>query len=152
MSAPTKAHERRRFFLSSLADLMGCTARLPIDERRRPDVVQIDTRRGWLFVGDAKATEEPSNRETAIRLRRYSRSAAKWAACRFVIVFAICHGHASMSAAWAQLILEVTRGAGLTPRHAGGATFDDETAITWVFATAVEQQGSPRASALSDGR
>lgn len=67
------AHEYRVGLLDTLAQLTGCHESFggEFPDGSRPDVLKIDSRRGLLFIGDAKNTESPQNRDTQARLQRY---------------------------------------------------------------------------------
>ncbi len=141
MSAPSDKHERRRAFIMSIADLVGCVTDWSLDERSRPDVVRMDLPKGRLLIGEAKHTEDPSCQATRARLVRYASLADAWSARGFNVLFVVCHDRLWTSEEWAKLLVGITAyEPNLSPCFAGGATFDEHTAMTWLVTTSRVQR------------
>lgn len=64
-------HETKVEVLKTISDLIGCTKTFPLADGIAPDVVRINASQTLLFVGDAKETESPKNKQTKIRLYNY---------------------------------------------------------------------------------
>jgi hypothetical protein len=72
VSRPGPVHEGRVRTLEALATLAGFLTAVPhLPDGRTPDVVRISTSRRGLFLGEAKASEGPGDREALARLARY---------------------------------------------------------------------------------
>src|SRR5688572_22846386 len=112
MGAPNFDHERRLSFIEALADLLGCTTTVVLDEDCRPDVVRVDMRRVRLLVGDAKDTETPSCDATRQRFERYAQHASPWAEAGFAVVFAICHDRRWEAVRWSEFLRARVSGVG----------------------------------------
>ncbi|WP_142256591.1 hypothetical protein [Mycobacterium colombiense] len=62
-----------------MAMLSGYTTAIAtLPDRSRPDVLQLRPTDRSLFIGDAKATETPGNKETFCRLGRYATFLEDW--------------------------------------------------------------------------
>lgn len=69
---PSERHERRVEILAGLAQLTGHHADLGAwPDDTIPDVLRADLSRRRIYVGDAKASEYPGNRDTVARLSGY---------------------------------------------------------------------------------
>lgn len=72
VSRPGPVHEGRVRTLETLATLAGFLTAVPrLPDGRTPDVVRISTSCRGLFLGEAKASEGPGDREALARLARY---------------------------------------------------------------------------------
>lgn len=109
-------HDLRVRFLDTLAVLVGYKESLggQLPDGLRPDVLRYDSRKGRLFVGDAKNTESPGCLETQVRLLRYLR----WLYAHSCSgersgVFAICFGKSSDARGWVNTVSLLGREAGI---------------------------------------
>jgi hypothetical protein len=76
---PSQLHEARVETLTTLATLSGFEFGPDVlPAGARPDVLLLRARDGAIFVGDAKATETPGNKETYERLMGYAEFLATW--------------------------------------------------------------------------
>jgi hypothetical protein len=72
VSRPGPVHEGRVRTLEALATLAGFLTAVPrLPDGRTPDVVRISTSSRGLFLGEAKASEGPGDRDALARLARY---------------------------------------------------------------------------------
>lgn len=123
---PTVLHEHRRHWLDAIAILEGFTLGLPVlPDGSIPDVLRVDPRRRWLFVGEAKDTESPGSADTGARLHRY----ATWLAPNGG-VFAICHG--GDIAAWRVAALRAVEKAEGTVSSVHTRCLDDRSVVTQI--------------------
>lgn len=145
MSAPSLDHERRLWFLETMADLLGCTTPTPLDDECRPDVVRVDLRRARLLVGDAKHSETPSCAATRKRLLRYVNRSSSWCRAGFVAVIAVCHDRQWEAQGWLDLLRDIVDGnISLQPVLCGSASFDSQTTVTWLEARYVALPSADR--------
>ena len=68
---PTREHEDGVGTLATLAALIGCDADFELPDGRRPDVVRYDAAYQTLFIGEAKHSESPEDRDALRRLEAY---------------------------------------------------------------------------------
>jgi len=123
---PTVLHERRRGWLDAIAILEGFTLGLPVlPDGSIPDVLRVDPRRRWLFIGEAKDTESPRSAYTGARLHRY----ATWLAANGG-VFAVCHGGGI--AAWRAAALCAIGNAGGAVESVQSQQLDVRSAVTQI--------------------
>src|SRR5262245_50058296 len=104
MSRPSEAHETRVEVLRALASLCGCHRALPLALHVDPDVVRFDRAHRRVFVGDAKQTESPGNRETARRLAGYAVAARPLLAAGWDALFVVCHGATHRADPWSSAL------------------------------------------------
>lgn len=89
-SGPSQLHEDRAAAMSTMATLAGFTSPMTgLPDGSIPDVLQLRPTDGALFLGDAKATETPGNRETLDRLGRYADFLANWVSTGSAAVLAL---------------------------------------------------------------
>lgn len=123
---PTALHECRRAWLDAIAILEGFTLRLEaLPDGSIPDVLRVDQRRRWLFVGEAKDTESAGSSTTGARLHRY----ATWLAANGG-VFAVCHG--GDIRAWRAALLRAIEGANGIVSSIYSRHLDIRSAVTQV--------------------
>lgn len=128
------SHERRVRSLDALATLIGCRETLGpcLPDGLRPDVLRIDSRRGALFIGDAKDTESPGNRATQARLQTYLRWLAAHAASgRGSGIFAIGFGRGADAPGWVETATLLGREARLRYVAQGVDRFDADLLVAW---------------------
>jgi hypothetical protein len=130
----TVAHEDRVRFLDSLAVLVGCHESVgqEFPDGRRPDVLRTDSRRGVLFMGDAKCTESPCSRSSQSRLLAYLR----WMEIHVgnaghMGVMAVCSGAGKESSGWGATIQLLACEAGLTYDARGQQDFGRKFSVVW---------------------
>lgn len=127
------AHERKVEFLDTLAVLMGCEEKMggTLPDGRRPDVLRLDSRRWILFIGDAKHSESPGDRETQARLLRYVR----WLSAHLTNggsgVFAVCFGKDADADAWVATLAMLGHEAGIEPSKRGVERFEPGLTVVW---------------------
>jgi hypothetical protein len=111
LSAPSELHETLRGDLLTAAILAGYPLHLPLEAALIPDIVRTDFLRSAVFIGDAKATETPSNAATGARLTAYARMVAGWCSVGLDLRVAIAHRDATSD--WRDLLERSCREAGL---------------------------------------
>lgn len=128
-----EVHELRVDFLDALAILMGCEDALgaALPDGSRPDVLRVDSTRRVLFVGDAKHSESPGNRETQARLLRYMRWLSSHVQGGGIGVFAVCFGRDSDTAAWVETLAMLCSEAGLEHTEKGVERFEPGMTVVW---------------------
>jgi hypothetical protein len=120
-------------FLDVLAVLVGCEEVLggSLPDGRRPDVLRADSRRRALFVGDAKHSESPGNRETQARLLGYFR----WLSSHFegggLGIYAVCFGRKSDTSAWVETLAMLGYEVGLGYMRRGVERFGPRLVVVW---------------------
>lgn len=98
-------HDSRAEFLDSLANLIGCNATFVLPDGLIPDIIRISISQNILFIGDAKNTEKPTNKNTRQRLQRYFNWLASYCdSKKGTGVFALCYGSISDSLGWESII------------------------------------------------
>ncbi len=128
------AHEYRVRFLETLAHLAGCHEAIggEFPDGSRPDVLQIDRGRGLLFVGDAKNTEVPQDRETQARLQRY----LKWLKAHVEGgregVFALCFRRHGDLTGWIKTLQMLAQETGLMIPVPRWKVLDPGVVVIWV--------------------
>lgn len=71
-TVPGARHRELTATLSALAGLLGCGLEWPgLPDERRPDVCRSSPHGRRLFLGEAKASERPSDGASKVRLARY---------------------------------------------------------------------------------
>lgn len=122
-------HDRKVRFLEALATLLGCRETLRwLPDGLCPDVVRLDTRRGTLFMGDAKHTETPGCKETQTRLLRY----LTWfAAHTGAGIFGICCDRLTDARGWVEVIRILSHEAGIYFRAQGIEQFGPGLKVIW---------------------
>ena len=68
---PSRLHEERRALLGTIADLAGYGLEAVLPDGCRPDVLRWAGRGRGLFIGEAKATEGPTDDRSMARLSHY---------------------------------------------------------------------------------
>ena len=139
-------HESRVEFLDALAVLMGCEGALggELPDGRRPDVLRFDQGRRVLFVGDAKHSESPGNRETQARLHRYLKWMSSHVGSGGDGIFAVCFGRESDTDAWVETLVMLTHEVGLVRAEGGVERFEQELTVAWyTFGTLAVARASP---------
>ena len=150
-------HNRRVQFLDTLAILLGCMETLggEFPDGRRPDVLRLDSRRGILFVGEAKHSELPTCHATQERLLEYFRWLAVHVAKEGRVgVLAICFGRSADTCGWVETVFLLGREVALEHVDHGVKQFDaksDHTTLAhWqrvqVRSTGVFESSSVRIS------
>lgn len=126
-------HERRVEFLDTLAVLLGCEGTLggTLPDGRRPDVLRIDPRRRVLFIGDAKHSETPGNRETQARLLRYLRWLLSHVENGGLGVFAVCFGKDPDIGRWTDTLTVLSSEVGLEQTRRGTEWFEPGLTVVW---------------------
>lgn len=109
-------HSLRERFLEDLATLSGFTVRTRcLPDGVLPDVLRFEPGGRGLFLGDAKDTETPGNRETLVRLYRYVQWFDEFLQRPGTYgVFAVCFGKRSQSADWDSSLEFLFREAGMS--------------------------------------
>lgn len=139
-------HERKVEFLDALAVLTGCEEAMggALPDGSRPDVLRLDSRRRILFVGDAKHSESPGDRETQTRLLGYARWLSAHIRNGGAGVFAICFTRESDTAAWIQVVGMLGHEAGLPCAKCRVERFEPRLAVVWSgFGPRLEVGGEP---------
>lgn len=128
-----QAHEYRVEFLDALAVLMGCEGALggELPDGRRPDVLRFDQGRRVLFVGDAKHSESPGNKETQARLQRYLGWMSSHVGSGGGGVFAVCFGRGSDTDAWVETLAMLAHEVGLERAEDGVERFEPGLTVVW---------------------
>lgn len=129
-------HERLVGFLDTMAVMLGCFQTLngQLPDSTRPDVLRVNTKSGFLFIGDAKNTEIPSSINTQERLSKY----ILWI-LPFVsndnnrkLMFAICHNKKENIFSWTNMLFKLFCQTGIVPFKSGVEEFDPNTYIEWL--------------------
>ncbi len=106
MSAPSALHEDRVDALRALADLAGFTTAVKLGVGVLPDLSRVHRSMPRLLVGDAKATEDPSDGATRRRLGRYALWSQTWSASGFEVHVAVAHG-ADPDCSWQRCLASI---------------------------------------------
>ncbi len=132
-TTPQAAHKSRVAFLETLADLTGCDLALggALPDGTRPDVLRVDSRRRVVFIGDAKHSESPGNKETQARLLGYLRWILPHVGSGGVGVFAVCFGRESDTDAWIGTLAMLGHEVGLDPKRRGLERFEPGLLVAW---------------------
>lgn len=126
-------HERRVQLLTMVAVMAGCRTDARLDVGLFPDVAMLDRSRARLFVGDAKATEQPGCAATARRLRRYFRATQPWLRGGYTVRVALCVGRRATF--WERTLLRVATET-ITPVAAHGhVAIGTREALVWADLT-----------------
>jgi hypothetical protein len=97
----------------------------------RPDVLQLRSQDGALFMGDAKATETPGNSETYERLRHYADFLSGWVESGRTGVLALIVD-VTDSYGWLRVLRALSFGpSGGQPVRGRVDQIDDATAVIW---------------------
>jgi len=135
MRRPITPHERRRRFLTALAELLGCKERIghSLPDGTRPDVIRLDSRRGVLFLGDAKDSESPGTTETMCRLGNYARWLAANAARRGgTSILAVCFRDRAHAAGWRSTLCSLLADIGVSGIRCGSQSFGPGYVVAWI--------------------
>lgn len=126
-------HEERCEILEALGVLAGFTAALPMPlyDGSIPDVLRVDFRRGRAWIGDAKASESPGNRETTRRLARYAEWAVASGMPGWSTTLALCHP-VSSAGMWLRVLRQVVRDGGGVAAAEGSMVLDRSSVVTWI--------------------
>lgn len=129
---PSQIHEDRAAVLSTIATLADFTTTMRgLPDGSIPDVLQLRPNDGVIFVGDAKATETPGNRETFERLCHYADFIAGWVSAGDSAVLALAV-QVPDAYGWLRVVrdlgLRVTPG---EPVNGRVDLLDMDTAIVW---------------------
>jgi hypothetical protein len=127
-------HNEKVRFLDTLAVLLGCAGSIGghLPDGKYPDVLRIDTKRGILFIGDAKNTETPGCAETQIRILGYLKWLATYCTARKGLgVFAICFGNATDALNWKQAVIMLAHEVGLCCAESGLERFGKGVNVMW---------------------
>lgn len=109
-----------------------------------PDVLRADPACGAIFIGDAKATEHPSNEETYRRLSTYM----QW----FKVavrgggrgsVFALWLGELSDLPGWLAVLHGLAIDAGLTVYYVGARRISGSDTVVWIDLADRKVEGPP---------
>lgn len=140
MTAETRTrHDRAVETLRALASLVGCGQQLEhgLPDGRRPDVLQLNTGKGLMFVGDAKDSETPGTTASRARLQGYLSwvsSFLQGAGRRAVVAICVCQpGYAE---SWRDSLESLAAEVGIHARARGALGLGPrETVLWWAFAT-----------------
>lgn len=110
-------HEDAVVLLECLAGLLGCVDHLSgaaLPDRRRPDVLLWDHSTRLLFVGEAKASEHPTDSAAVGRLRGY----VGWLHAHHARglrrgILGLCFGRTQDQTGWIQQALDLSAEVGL---------------------------------------
>ena len=129
---PSPVHEERAAILSAMASLTGFVHPMTgLPDGSIPDVLQLRSSDGGLFIGDAKATETAGNRETFRRLSSYADFLARWVSAGGDGVFALAVDARSANG-WLQLLRDICLRPARGVRVAGRLDMIDvDTAVVW---------------------
>jgi len=114
MSTLTR-HDERTDLLDSIAILSGfdlCRAG-SLPDGKRPDVLRVFPMSGAVFIGDAKDTERPNNKNTTTRLLRYMKWFKALSGQKAGSIFAVCFGNENDAPEWAQTLRSIAAKVGL---------------------------------------
>jgi hypothetical protein len=127
-------HDRNARVLSTLALLLGCHSNFFIElpDGKRPDVLRYDSIKKRLFIGDAKNTETPRNKNTQKRLFSY----LLWLSAYVSkpgrhAIFAVCFRHASDLDGWIYTIQGLALVANISLSNIRSDQIDAETNLVW---------------------
>jgi hypothetical protein len=138
ISPRLREHERLVEFMDNMAILLNCTQTLngQFPDETRPDVVRLNTKKGLLFVGDAKNTESPRSSFTQERLLNYLvwQSSFLLGGYNRKAIFAICTNHPNNASIWINVINTLLNIAEINPARSGINNFDNDTCIIWAEA------------------
>ena len=143
----TRSHRDRAIFLETVAGLVGCTNSFPplLLWHIRPDVLKTSPDGSLLFLGEAKASERPADRETQGRLITYF----KWISGRLThegqkALIVVCVGCDSVATDWLAEIQLLVRDARLEIVGYGTRTFGATHATAWAYLTRIStlEQGT----------
>lgn len=148
MSAPSALHELRVRHLEVMATLAGFSVEMRLYPKERPDLVRAHVSRPAIFLADAKATEQPSDKETRRRILRYLTSSGLWARAGFDVAVVVCHGR-DRDARWAAMLDDLSAIAA-HPLTVNRACQLDE--VTWITSARLEAQPELGTSAMSQLR
>ena len=108
-------HDERTALLEAVAVLSGfdlCRiGRLP--DGTKPDVLKGFPGSGAVFIGDAKDTERPNNKDTLSRLFNYMAWFKIISDRNAGSIFAICFGNENDAPEWAETVRSIAAKAGL---------------------------------------
>ena len=126
-------HERKVEFLDALAVLAGCEETMggALPNGSRPDVLRLDSRRRILFIGDAKHSESPKDRETQARLLGYARWLSTHVRSGGAGVFAVCFTRESDTDAWVRTIGMLGHEVGLPDTERRVERFEPGLTVAW---------------------
>ena len=109
-------HDQRSRILESIATLSGFDlrglGRLP--DGRKPDVLRISESSGAVFLGEAKDTEKPNNKDTVRRLFLYMLWFKVISSHQFGSIFAICFGEENHAPGWTRTLRLIADEVGMT--------------------------------------
>lgn len=126
-------HTKEVQFLDALAVLIGCKEAIRgLPDGKIPDVIRADTKRGVLFIGDAKNTEPPECLETQARLMTYLEWLSAYISGRDGKgVVAICFTRDTHKIRWARAMASLLNEANLFYSEFGIEKFDGQFNVLW---------------------
>lgn len=126
-------HTKEVQFIDALAVLIGCKEALRgLPDGKLPDVIRADTKRGVLFIGDAKNTELPECLETQARLMTYLEWLSAYVRGRNGKgVVAICFTQEKHEGRWVRAIESLLNEANLYYSDFGIEKFDGHFNVLW---------------------
>lgn len=131
----TPSHRARARLLSSLSFLAGCNATPwpPPPHNLRPDIIRAAANQRLLFLGDAKATEDPNDRAALGRFYKYFQWLAHWLSPgpRLALCM-LCAATRSDAHRWLAALTPIAADAGLKVASSGTTTFDAGFATAWI--------------------
>lgn len=127
-------HDRNVSTLNTLAVLLGCYSDFftELPDGKRPDVLRYDSSKRRLFIGDAKNTETPRNRDTQKRLFSYM----LWLSAYVSkpgrqAVFAICFRRSADLNGWVQTVHSLAVAAEVGIANVKFNQLDAENNLVW---------------------
>jgi hypothetical protein len=127
-------HDQNVTVLNTLSLLLGCYSDFFIEfpDGKRPDVLRYDAKKKRLFIGDAKNTETPKNKNTQKRLYSY----LLWLSAYVSkpgrqAIFAICFRNPSDLEGWILAIQNLATLASVKILSVSSDQIDDETNLVW---------------------
>jgi len=107
-----------------------------IPDQCRPDVIRVSRRRMLLFIGDAKNSETPGNRETQRRLFAYFRWIAAFLHRKGSAVFVVGFVHRADTAGWVNTTLMLNNELSMAMPYYDVSVFPgDVTLVRFVWLT-----------------
>lgn len=134
-SEGTPSHRARARLLSCLSSLAGCNAAPwpPPPHNVRPDIIRATPNQRVLFLGDAKATEDPNDRPALGRFYKYFQWLSHWLSFEPRLgLCMLCAATRSDAHRWLAALTAAAADAGLKVANSGTTAFDTGFATAWI--------------------
>jgi len=127
-------HQEKVCVLETVSDLIGCTRTFSLGDGLIPDVIRLNDSQTLLFIGDAKETEHPNNKDTKTRLYNYLLWLRAFVSKQHKQgVFVICFKNKIDQEEWLSCIKNLANQSSIKFSSCKVTTIDNEINLLWFY-------------------